>query len=248
MSGRFIGDRFYFADPFIGLVSAKIQNETWSDERIHLHLEFANQANIGPDGVVYVSNSFGSLNRRFTHMENFYHHLFAGSSTGSVHRFDPKTGETKVLINNGLRIANGIAASEKYLFVGDMMHARIGRYNLVTGEYDPDWKVVDMFPDNLEIVDSSLYVALNIPRNGVTETVFYNKIVRNIVARLPPTPVGNDPGGLLRLDLESGKEISAPRLFKNMPGITGIIPRKDDNSIFISSYFLDGAIAKVDLK
>jgi hypothetical protein len=124
LSGTFnpIDGLMYLADPFIGLLSLKLEGDTVVEEKIVLHMNFANQVSVGPDGMVYVTDSFSRNNPTFTKMANFYHEMFSGAATGQLIQYDPRTQTSKVLIDSSsgsLRIGNGVAVSKdnKYIYV-----------------------------------------------------------------------------------------------------------------------------------
>jgi hypothetical protein len=80
LSGIFnpVDGLMYLADPFIGLVSLKLEGDKVVEEKILVHMNFANQVTVGPDGMVYVTGSSSRDNRSFTLLANLGHEMFSG--------------------------------------------------------------------------------------------------------------------------------------------------------------------------
>jgi hypothetical protein len=244
-----VDQTFYMADPYIGLLSFQLdENDNVINETILIHINFPNQVSVGPDGMVYVTDSFSRNNRVYTKMDNFYHEMFSGAATGQLYKYDPFQKTSTLLIpadSHSLRIANGVAVSSdnKYVYVGGLLNEAVARYSLERQEMENlDWLPTHGMPDNLVVRDEGLYGAIAVPRTSISDMLFHSNWPRRILPRLPLPGFGDDPC-LIFFVPNNASEPSKYIKVEGMPACNCVVPHSD-GFIYTSSYLLEGAIGR----
>jgi sugar lactone lactonase YvrE len=155
-------------------------------------LENANNLGIGPDGIIYFSQS----SSKFTAAD------FGGSyqaslldilehaGHGNVYAFDPASGSVRRLIT-GLNYANGVAVSEdgSFLLLAETSHYRILKHWL-TGDLKGSTEVLidnlPGFPDNIKNgMNGRFWIGFTAPRNAVVDRFSDQPLLRKVIQRLP---------------------------------------------------------------
>ncbi len=175
------------ADVFRGLLSVRADGgvQVLVDQIAGRPLHFANDLDIGSDGVVYFSESSAKFAAG-----SGTDGLMAHTGDGALHAYNSKTGEL-VTILDGLTYANGVAlnADESAIYVAELGSYRVHRVWLRgddAGKHEIFLDNLPGFPDNLNTgPDDTLWVALGIPRMKLLDALAPYPFVRKILARLP---------------------------------------------------------------
>lgn len=185
---------FLVANAFIGV--QRIDKDgvvsTLLDEFDGRPLVNANNLAIGPDGVVYFSESsskFGALSASGTYEASLLD-LMEHGGHGRIFSFDPESNEIRLLLDN-LNYANGVAISAdgRFLFISETGHYRVLKYWL-TGERQGQHEILldnlPGFPDNLKSgADGRFWLGLAAPRNQLLDRLSDKPFIRKVVQRLP---------------------------------------------------------------
>ncbi|XP_022083059.1 adipocyte plasma membrane-associated protein-like [Acanthaster planci] len=145
---RFHSDGFlYVLDAYLGLF--KVNVETGDTTKLlsgedpigGKPMKFLNDLDIDSDGVIYFSDSSYRWQRRQNR-----HAVLENTKTARVFKFDPKTGEKSVILDD-LCFANGIQLSpdEDFLLITETTYAQVKKYYLK----GPKKGQVEVFADNL---------------------------------------------------------------------------------------------------
>lgn len=181
------GGNLIVADVRRGLLSVRADGgvQVLVDRIAGRPLHFANDLDIGSDGVIYFSES----SARYTAGQGSDGLLEHGGD-GALHAYDPKTGEL-ITILDGLSYANGVAlnADESAVYVAELGSYRVHRVWLrgdAAGEHEIFLDNLPGFPDNLNTgADDTLWIALGIPRIKLLDLLAPYPFLRKILARLP---------------------------------------------------------------
>ena len=148
-------------------------------------LRFADNLDVAKDGTIY----FSDASDKFTQDEYLFD-LLEARPHGRLLRHDPRTGETRVLLE-GLYFANGVAlsADESYLVVSETYRYRLTRYWL-TGEKAGRSEVMadnlPGFPDNVSRgPGNTFWVAFFTVRNDTVDALHPRPLAKKLLARLP---------------------------------------------------------------
>ena len=162
------------------------------DEFEQQALENANNLGIGPDGVIYFSQS----STKFTasgfggSYEASLLDILEHGGNGNVYSFDPAGGVITRLMTN-LNYANGVAVSEdgSFLLVAETSEYRILKHWL-SGELKGTTEVLidnlPAFPDNIKSgLNGRFWVGFAAPRNQLIDQLSDKPFARKIIQRLP---------------------------------------------------------------
>ena len=174
-------------DAWKGLLSISPQGQvsvlaTSADGR---SFAFADDLAIASDGRIY----FTDASYRW-HQPDYKLDLMETRPYGRLLRYDPATGEVKVLMS-GLYFANGVALSPggRYLLVNETWRYRIWRYWL-SGPKEGQKEIfadnLPGFPDGIDRDGAGRYwVALPTLRNGQLDAMHPYAWIKDLVAKLP---------------------------------------------------------------
>ncbi len=152
----------------------------------------ANNLAIGPDGIIYFSQSsskFTAADFGGSYAASLLDILEHGGH-GNVYSFDPATGAVSRLMSN-LNYANGVAVSEdgRFLVVSETSHYRILKYWLEGGQAGKTEILIDNlpgFPDNIKNgMNGRFWIGFAAPRNQMIDKLSDNPFVRKVIQRLP---------------------------------------------------------------
>lgn len=171
---------------------------------------FTDDVDAASDGLIYftdASSKFGQGEYALDLLEFRPH--------GSLLVYDPKTGETRRLLDN-LYFANGVALSsdESFLLVNETWKYRILRYWLKgerAGQHEVFIDNLPGFPDGVSGNGmGTFWVALPSPRKDDVDSMHTRPWLKNIVARLPKwmLPKAIEYGLVLALD-EQGRIVAS---------------------------------------
>ncbi|MCR9144029.1 MAG: SMP-30/gluconolactonase/LRE family protein [bacterium] len=178
-------------------------------ETQNISLCYANNVDVGPQGVLYFTDS----TMRFcppAHGGTFGASLldiFEHRKTGRFLAYDPQTRETRVLAG-GLQFANGVAVSPdgKYALVVETGDCRIWRYHITgprRGEFEVLIEGLSGYPDNLTRgLDGRYWIGFTKPRSKILEGLSERPFLRSLIARLPRSllPVPPPFGHIMAID------------------------------------------------
>lgn len=185
---------FVIANAFLGLqqVDRRGSVTTILDEVDGQPLIYPNNLAIGPDGIVYFSESSSKFGAESSHgtYEASLLDLMEHGGHGRVFAFDPATGKVQVLLE-GLNYANGVAVSEdgSFLLVSETGHYRVLKHWLTgerRGATDVLLENLPGFPDNLKSgLQGRFWLGLAAPRNKLLDQMADKPFLRKVVQRLP---------------------------------------------------------------
>lgn len=174
----------YLCVPPIGLVYISLSDSsvhvvsTISDD--NLPLRFVDDAAVTSTGVVYFTDASEiapiiNQDGHYDVMSASLYDAMAGSGTGRLLRYDPRTKETVTLIS-GLNFANGVAISddESFVLVAETFAFRILRYYIRgprRGNYDVFVDALPGMPDGVSrATDGGFWVAIPTEVNALSHT------------------------------------------------------------------------------
>jgi sugar lactone lactonase YvrE len=162
------------------------------DEFEQQPLENANNLGIGPDGVIYFSQSSTKFtaSRFGGSYEASLLDILEHGGSGNVYAFDPVGGVITRLMTS-LNYANGVAVSEdgSFLLVAETGEYRILKHWL-SGELQGDTEVLidnlPAFPDNIKSgPNGRFWIGFAAPRNQLLDQLSDNPFARKVIQRLP---------------------------------------------------------------
>nr|WP_240901341.1 SMP-30/gluconolactonase/LRE family protein [Thioalkalivibrio sp. XN279] len=160
------GERLYVADAERGLVAVGLDGRvTYLVDVVGGEpLTFADNLEVGPDGVVW----FSAPTRDHT-LEQVELDVWDSRPSGRLVRFDPASGEAKVVLDN-LFYANGVALADDgaFVLVNEFLAFRIRRLWLTgpkAGAHDIFADGLPGYPDNITLTPSGTFlVGLSLAR------------------------------------------------------------------------------------
>lgn len=161
--------------------SIEILVDSFDDER----MLFVDDLDIDANGVVW----FSDASRRFG-VHDYMYDFMEASSTGRLFRYDPKTRETTLAMDN-LFFANGVALGpdDRFVLVNETGSGRIHRLWLKgdkKGERDLFAQGLPGNPDNLSFNGSdTFWVAMPAVRGSAVEALANKPLLRKLLAALP---------------------------------------------------------------
>jgi sugar lactone lactonase YvrE len=151
---------------------------------------FANDLAIGPDGVVWFSDSSTRYHRGTLgdHSPSYlFPDLLDGHPTGRLLAYDPRTGQARQVLD-GLYLPNGIAvgADGTQIWIAESNRYRILRHDLISGVTDVLLDDLPGVPDGLTTApDGSVLLALYDRTAALDDIALPTPLGREILARLP---------------------------------------------------------------
>lgn len=155
-------------------------------------LVYANNLAIGPDGIIYFSESsskFGAESAKGTYEASLLDIMEHGGH-GRVFAFDPSTGSVETLVDS-LNFANGVAISSngEFLLISETGHYRVLKHWLAGDRKGTTEVLLDNlpgFPDNLNSgLQGRFWLGFAAPRNALLDRMSNRPLLRTIVQRLP---------------------------------------------------------------
>lgn len=146
---------------------------------------FADDLEIGPDGMIYFSNA----SSKFGFHDSFLD-LWEHQPNGDLMAYDPATKKTKILLDN-LYFANGIAVSpdSNFVLVNETNKYHVRRYWLrgqKKGTSDIFIDNLPGFPDGISRGDNGVFwLAIVSPRNADLDGLLNRPGLRKMISRLP---------------------------------------------------------------
>lgn len=202
------GERLYVADAQRGLVAVGRDGrvsylvQAVDDEP----LTFADNLDVGPDGVVW----FSAPTREHT-LEQVELDVWDSRPSGRLVRYDPASGETKVVLDN-LFYANGVALADdgSFVLVNEFLGFRIRRLWLSgpkQGAHDIFVDGLPGYPDNITLTPAGTFlVGLSLARIPTLDAQRERPWAVKAVYRLPGfmKPPPEYPGFLLEFAEDGG--------------------------------------------
>ncbi len=196
----------------------------------------ANSLGIGPDGVLYFSQSgtkftaeeFGGT------LEPSLLDILEHGGQGSVFAFDPASGQLDQLMT-GLNYANGVAVSAggDFLLVAETAHYRILKYWL-TGESQGSTEVLidnlPGFPDNIKNgINGRFWIGFVAPRNELLDTLSDKPFLRKVVQRLPAAvrPKPEPFSHVIAINADGEVLMNLHESTGRFPMLTGVLETRD---------------------
>jgi sugar lactone lactonase YvrE len=204
--------RLIVADAYRGLlvVSLDGQVEALTNVVDGSPILYADDLDIGPDGVIYFSDAstkFGAEAGGSTLASSLLE-LMESAGTGRVLAFDPADGSTR-LVSDGWVFSNGVAIAPD----GDLLVLETGRYRLYKVDPDTGARAVLIdnlpgFPDNinrgptLDDGTQTYFVGIVSPRSQWLDDNADKPLARRIAMRLPAfmRPQAENYGLILHID------------------------------------------------
>lgn len=175
------------ADAFKGLLSVSPEGEitVLSTEADGLPFGFADDVDVGPDGVIYFSDASSKYDQH-----HYKWDLVESRPNGRLLAYDPATGTTNTLLGD-LYFANGVAVSPDgtFLLVNETSRYRVRRYWLA-GPRQGDSEIIinnlPGFPDGISSNGAGVYwLAVPSPRNALLDNLGPTPFIRKMILRLP---------------------------------------------------------------
>jgi sugar lactone lactonase YvrE len=195
------GETLYVADAQRGLVAVGLDGRvTYLVEAVNGEcLTFADNLEVGPDGVVWFSAP-----TRDHSLEQVELDVWDSRPSGRLVRYDPTTGEAKVVLDN-LFYANGVALADDgaFVLVNEFLAFRIRRLWLSgpkAGAHDIFADALPGYPDNITLTPSgSFLVGLSLARIPALDAQRQRPWAVKAIYRLPSflKPPPQYPGYLL---------------------------------------------------
>ena len=217
---------------------------------------YPNNLAVGPDGIIYFSES----SAKFGASE--YHGTFEASKLdilehgghGRLVAFDPATGHAETLLD-GLNYANGVAMATtgEFVLVAETGHYRVVRYWLEGPDQGSTEILIENlpgFPDNLKSGrNGRFWLGLVTPRNPVVDALSGYPRLRKMLQRLPafvrPDAIPSSHVIAFNGDGEILMNLHDPSA--RFPALTGVLETQDN--LYLTTLFGSALpkIAKQDL-
>jgi sugar lactone lactonase YvrE len=207
-------------------------------------LENANNLGIGPNGVIYFSQS----STKFTasgfggSYEASLLDILEHGGNGNVYAFDPASGTTTRLMT-GLNYANGVAVSKdgSFLLVAETSEYRILKYWL-SGELQGSTEVLidnlPAFPDNIKTgMNGRFWVGFAAPRNQLIDQLSDMPFARKIIQRLPAAvrPKAEPFSHVIAVNGDGVVLMNLHDPTARFPTLTGVLETRD--SLYLTTLF-----------
>lgn len=181
---------------------------TLDDGKGNPPFKFADDLEVGPDGMIYFSNA----SSKFGFHDSFLD-LWEHQPNGDLMVYNPATKTTQILLEN-LYFANGIAVSpdSNFVLVNETNKYHVRRYWLrgpKKGTSDIFIDNLPGFPDGISKGDNGIFwLALVSPRNADLDGLLDKPAIRKMISRLPASlqAAPENYGFVLGLD-QNGKVV-----------------------------------------
>jgi sugar lactone lactonase YvrE len=207
-------------------------------------LQNANNLGIGPDGVIYFSQSsskFTTADFGGSYAASLLDILEHGGH-GNVYAFDPSSGDISHLMSD-LNYANGVAVSEdgSFLLVAETGHYRVLKYWL-TGDLQGNTEVLidnlPGFPDNIKNgINGRFWIGLAAPRNEIIDRLSGNPFLRKVIQRLPEfvRPQAVPSSHVIAINGDGEVLMNMHAQIVRFPTLTGVLETRD--SLYLTTLF-----------
>ena len=214
------------------------------DEFEQQPLKNANNLGIGPNGVIYFSQS----STKFTasgfggSYEASLLDILEHGGNGSVFAFDPASGTATRLMTN-LNYANGVAVSQdgSFLLVAETSEYRILKYWL-RGELQGTTEILidnlPAFPDNIKNgLNGRFWVGFAAPRNQLIDQLSDKPFARKIIQRLPAAvrPKADPFSHVIAINGDGDVLMNLHDPAARFPTLTGVLETRD--SLYLTTLF-----------
>lgn len=208
-------------------------------------IRFADDLDVAADGTVYFSDASSKFGVR-----DFVLDVLEHRPNGRLLAFDPKTGETRVVLS-GLHFANGVAVSDDQssVLVAESNTYSVRRVWIAgprAGETEQWIENLPSFPDGILSNGRGTYwLAIAAPRDATLDVTLPRPFLRKVLARLPRAllPGPKRYGLVLGLDTE-GRVVASlhdPE-GERYSNVTNVVER--DGRLYLGS-LTDTAIGRV---
>jgi sugar lactone lactonase YvrE len=204
----------------------------------------ANNLAIGPDGIIY----FSQTSTKFTAAD--FGGPYAASlldvlehgGHGNVYSFDPSSRQVTRLMT-GLNYANGVAISEggSFLVVSETSHYRVLKYWLTGDQSGTTEVLIDNlpgFPDNIKSgMNGRFWVGFAAPRNQLIDKLSDNPFVRKVIQRLPASlrPKAEPFSHVIAINGDGDVLMNLHEPAARFPTLTGVLETRD--SLYLTTLF-----------
>jgi len=207
-------------------------------------LENANNLGIGPNGVIYFSQS----STKFTasgfggSYEASLLDILEHGGNGNVYAFNPASGNATRLMTN-LNYANGVAVSKdgSFLLVAETSEYRILKYWL-SGELQGETEVLidnlPAFPDNIKNgLNGRFWIGFAAPRNQLIDQLSDKPFARKIIQRLPAAmrPKADPFSHVIAINGDGEVLMNLHDPAARFPTLTGVLETRD--SLYLTTLF-----------
>ena len=207
-------------------------------------LENANNLGIGPNGVIY----FSQTSTKFTasgfggSYEASLLDILEHGGNGNVYAFNPASGIATRLMTN-LNYANGVAVSKdgSFLLVAETSEYRILKYWL-SGELQGETEVLidnlPAFPDNIKNgLNGRFWIGFAAPRNQLIDQLSDKPFARKIIQRLPAAvrPKAEPFSHVIAINGDGDVLMNLHDPAARFPTLTGVLETRD--SLYLTTLF-----------
>ncbi len=214
------------------------------DEFEQQPLKNANNLGIGPNGVIYFSQS----SRKFTSegfggsYEASLLDILEHGGHGNVYSFDPASGVATRLMT-GLNYANGVAVSTdgSFLLVAETSEYRILKHWL-TGDLQGTTEVLidnlPAFPDNIKNgLNGRFWIGFAAPRNQLIDQLSDKPFARKIIQRLPAAvrPKAEPFSHVIAVNGDGDVLMNLHDPAARFPTLTGVLETRD--ALYLTTLF-----------
>jgi len=207
-------------------------------------LSNANNIGIGPDGIIYFSQSSKKFVTSATvgSYEASLLDIMEHGGHGNVYAFNPDTGDVRRLIT-GLNYANGVAVSKDggFLLVAETGHYRILKHWLLgdqAGSTDILIENLPGFPDNIKNgLNGRFWIGFAAPRNALLDQLSDKPLLRKIVQRLPATlrPQAEPLSHVIAINENGEVLMNLYDQSARFPTLTGVVETR--RSLYLTTLF-----------
>lgn len=204
----------------------------------------ANNLAIGPDGIIY----FSQTSTKFTAAD--FGGPYAASlldilehgGHGNVYSLDPSSRQVTRLMT-GLNYPNGVAISEdgSFLVISETSHYRVLKYWLTGDQSGTTEVLIDNlpgFPDNIKSgMNGRFWVGFAAPRNQLIDKLSDNPFVRKIIQRLPASlrPKAEPFSHVIAINGDGDVLMNLHETAARFPTLTGVLETRD--SLYLTTLF-----------
>jgi sugar lactone lactonase YvrE len=204
----------------------------------------ANNLAIGPDGVIYFSQSstkFTAAGFGGSYAASLLDILEHGGH-GNVFSLDPSNGNVSRLMT-GLNYANGVAISDdgSFLVISETSHYRVLKYWLTGAQAGTTEVLIDNlpgFPDNIKSgMNGRFWVGFAAPRNQLLDTLSDSPLARKMVQRLPASlrPKAEPLSHVIAINGDGDVLMNLHEPAARFPTLTGVLETRD--SLYLTTLF-----------
>ncbi|KAN0040890.1 hypothetical protein ACTFIV_003426 [Dictyostelium citrinum] len=235
-------DNLIIADSVKGLLKFDIKSNQLSiltssyinSNKTRDKLNFVNDVIVGNDDMIYFTDStsiapvFDNSGDWNTLVPSMYT-MFTSVNHGKLLSFNPKTKETKVLMD-GIKYSNGVAfdPKEESIFFAETGGCRVYRYwikGINKGKSEVFIDNLPGYPDGIDVdfKEGKLYISIFGGRNWFVDLIHPYPIIKNLVLRIPFLKIKPQKPGIVVADTQTGKILNYFQSSYEIPTITSTI-------------------------